>query len=265
MKPQPYWTSRDGRHCLYLGDCLDVLPGMEPGSVDITVSSPPYNMIPKTRASGIHAESPRKINDGYASHADDMPQDQYEEWIRDVFGLCMEASKGLVWINHKTKFVDKVARHPVRFLPWDLHGEVIWDRGGSLTLNAKRFAPSHEMVLAFGVPHFWDRCNDTCMTVWRIAPETSVDDHPCPFPVDIPRRCIEASCPNDGVVLDPFTGSGTTGVACIRTGRRFVGVEIEKRYADIAVRRMERELSQPHLPGLAPHEAGDVVRGLFGE
>jgi site-specific DNA-methyltransferase (adenine-specific) len=226
-------------HCtLYLGDCLDVLPTLATDSADVGVSSPPYNMIPKTKASGIYAEHNHKLNDGYASHADDLPQDAYEAWIRDVFAECLRACRGLVWVNHKTKFENKVARHPVRYLPWDIHGEIVWDRGGSLTLNANRYAPSHEFIIAFGTPHYWDRCNDIMLTVWRIAPETSVDGHPCPFPVEIPRRCVSSSCPPEGVAIDPFMGSGTTGVACIRTGRRFIGIEKEPKYFEIALKRI---------------------------
>lgn len=243
-------TAVIGPCTLYLGDCLEILPTLDAGSVDITVSSPPYNMIPKTSPSGIYAERNRKLNKGYESHSDDMPQDKYEEWMRNVFGECQRACRGLVWVNHKTKFEDKKARHPLRFLPWDLHSEIIWDRGGSLTLNAKRYAPSHELILGFGVPHFWDRRNDTEMTVWRIRPETNINGHPCPFPIEIPIRCIESSCPIAGVVLDPFMGSGTTGVACIRTERKFIGIEKEPKYLDIACKRIEREwqLKKSELP-----------------
>jgi len=56
-------------------------------------------------------------------------------------------------------------------------------------------------------------------------------------------------------ILDPFMGSGTTGVACIRTGRRFIGIEIEPKYCQIAVERMESELAQPCLPTLEPQQA----------
>ena len=168
------------------GDCLEILPTLEAGSVDITISSPPYNMIPKTKPSGIYAERCRKLNKGYESHADDLPQIDYEEWVRNVFQMCRDKTVGLMWINHKCKYVNKQARHPARIFPWEIHSEIIWDRCGSLTLNANRYAPSHEVVLAFGCPHFWDRVNDTKMTVWRIAPETKIDGHPCPYPLEIP-------------------------------------------------------------------------------
>ncbi len=131
-----------------------------------------------------------------------------------------------------------VACHPARYLPWPIHSEIIWDRGGSLTLNANRYAPSHEGIYAFGLPHYWDRCNDMEMSVWRIPPETKVDGHPCPFPVVIPLRCIESSCPLGGTVLDPFAGSGTTGVACIKSERQFIGIEKDPAYFDVMRNRI---------------------------
>ena len=234
---------------LIQGDCEIVL-GLMDDVVDITVSSPPYNMIPATKPSGILAEHNHKLNKGYESHDDSMEDADYAEWMRLIFGECRQASKGLVWINHKTKFVDKQGIHPLMIFPWKFHSEIVWNRGGSTTLNAKRYAPSHEYIYGFGIPHFWDRINDMEMSVWRINPEYTVDGHPCPFPVEIPKRCIESSCPHDGTVLDPFMGSGTTGVACIRTERQFIGIEKEPKYFDIAVKRIQRawDLKCSELP-----------------
>jgi site-specific DNA-methyltransferase (adenine-specific) len=80
-------------------------------------------------------------------------------------------------------------------------------------------------------------------------------------PTEKPAEIIEALIGNtDGeTILDPFMGSGTTGVACIRTGRRFIGVEIEPKYCAIARERMERELAQPCLPTLEPTKATQEV------
>lgn len=243
----PYWATEDGRVTLINADCLDVLPLIERGSVDCVVTSPPYNMIPKSAPSGIYAEHSRKLNDGYVSHADDMPQDEYEDWVRSVAAECVRACNGIVWINHKCKFVNREARHPARIFPWPIHTEIIWDRGGSLTLNARRFAPSHEVVLGFGNSAYWDRSTDTLLTVWRINPEKNIDGHPCPFPVEIPRRLIRASCTPDGTAMDPFLGSGTTGVAAVRLGRRFIGIELEPRYFQIAIDRIKAELNRMAL------------------
>jgi DNA modification methylase len=79
--------------------------------------------------------------------------------------------------------------------------------------------------------------------------------HPCAKPIAMMLWLVVRASLENALVCDPFMGSGTTGVACIRTGRRFIGVEIEPKYCAIAVERMERELAQPCLPTLEPQQA----------
>ena len=78
--------------------------------------------------------------------------------------------------------------------------------------------------------------------VWDIpnakANHIEKTDHPCQFPVAIPQRLIKALTNENGLVLDPFMGSGTTGVAAMMEGRRFIGAEIQKSYFDISVDRI---------------------------
>jgi modification methylase len=236
---KPYYE-QDGM-VIYHGDCLDVMDAWpECFRVDITVSSPPYNTISAVAASGMMRESSHKQLAGYLSHADDMPEESYAAWMRDVFSRCRHVSMGLVWINHKTRYRDRSGIHPLAIFPWPFYSEVVWDRGCSVTLNARKFAPSHEYLYAFGVPHFWDNSLNTNMTVWRINPERGIPDHPCPFPAELASRCIAASCPPSGTVLDPFMGSGTTLVAAKRLGRKAIGIEREEKYCEIAARRLSQ-------------------------
>ncbi|WP_428963004.1 DNA-methyltransferase [Micromonospora fluostatini] len=83
--------------------------------------------------------------------------------------------------------------------------------------------------------------------VWRIATRPYRGSHVAPFPVDLPLRAIAAGCPPGGVVLDPFSGAGTTGLAALRLGRRFVGVDISAAFHDEALNRLA-----PHLPDDLP-------------
>jgi DNA modification methylase len=128
-----------------------------------------------------------------------------------------------------------------------IYAEVVWDRGGSMALNCKRFAPSHEGIWAFGRPHYWDDSNNMKMSVWRISAARDKHGHPCPFPVDLVAPLIESSCPRDGTILDPFCGSGTTGVACMNTGRNFIGFEIDAGYCEIARKRIGEAASKHAL------------------
>jgi len=235
---QPYYE-QDGI-TIYNADCMDVLPSL---SVDITFTSPPYNTIAATKSTGIMKEHRRKKQEGYEGYSDDMPESDYQRWIASVVQCCLDASDGLVWVNHKTRYRNKNGINPLSFLPGGLYCEVIWNRRGSLTLNARKFAPSHEYIFGLGVPHYWDNASNTKMSVWDdIPPERNVPGHPCPFPVALASRCIVASCPAGGVVLDPFMGSGTTLVAAQLEGRKATGIEINERYCEIAAKRLEQKV-----------------------
>jgi hypothetical protein len=187
-------------------------------------------------------DSPRKLNAGYLSHADDMDELEYQNWMRDVFSTCRSKSTGLVWVNHKTRYRDRAGIHPLAILPWPFYSEIVWDRGGSLVLNANKFAPSHELIYGFGVPHYWDATLNVLMSVWRMNPERGIEGHPCPFPIALAGRCISASCPPGGIVLDPFAGSGTMLRAAKDLGRRAIGIEIEERYCEIAAKRLSQRV-----------------------
>lgn len=223
------------------GDCLDVLSTLADGSVDCVVTSPPYNTLPtRNNPSGLHGPKGGRgawVAKASGGYADDMPEEDYQGWLRSVVVECLRVCRGLVWVNHKVRYRDGAAIHPARFLPFPIYSEVIWDRGGSMALNCKRYAPSHECLLAFGNPQFWDDAHNTRMSVWRIAPRKGTD-HPCAFPLEFALHPILSSCPRDGLVLDPFAGSGTTGVACMKSGRRGLLVEKDARYIPVIERRL---------------------------
>lgn len=250
---KPTWQTDDGEIQLYLGDCLDVLPTLGKGIVDCVVTSPPYNTLaPSAKPSGLHAERTTGVNawmEKQGGYFDQRSEDDYQEWQRDVFAECLRVSP-LVWINHKTRYRDGVGIHPLHIYKGaPIYAEVVWDRGVSMALNCKRFAPSHEYFIAFGRPRTWQDANNAMMSVWRIAPgvgKGADNDHPCPYPIELVEPIVESSDGGNGT-CDPFMGSGTTGVACARLGRRFIGIEKEPKYFEIAKRRILAELNRTPL------------------
>jgi len=240
-----------GDATLYHGDCLEILPTLD--KVDAVVTSPPYNTLnPLAKPSGLHAERISGVNewmDKQDGYFDQMPENDYQRWQNHVLQASL-ARASVVWINHKTRYRNGVGIHPLQFYLSPLFAEVVWDRGGSMALNCGRFAPSHEYWFGFGKPDYWDNSVNKLMSVWRIPPGSGKhkdNDHPCPYPERLVNPIIVGSSPADGIVADIFMGSGTTGVACANLGRKFIGIEIERKYFDIACERIEAAYSQMRL------------------
>lgn len=231
-------------------DALEYMRGLPDASVDCVATSPPYNVIAhKGTKSSIHAKKQIKrfMDDGYENFTDAMPEADYQTWMKAVFTECLRVSKGLVWVNHKTRYRDGVGIHPLSFLPFPLWSEVIWSRPGGLAVSHRRFLHSHEYVFGFGRPHYWSDEYSTMSSVWYLNPETNRNGHPCPFPESLITPLIRASCPPGGVVFDPFMGSGTVAVVARKNGRRFIGCDLSAKYTAIAMRRVSLILETPPL------------------
>ncbi len=243
-----------GNATLYLGDCLKILPTL--GKVDAVVTSPPYNTLGgiPDQPTGMWAQS-----DGGAAwvealrergYADSMSEDVYVPWQNKIFALINATDDCSLFYNHQLRWRDGCVSHPIQwFAPvgWTLRQEVVWDRGGGMMFNARMFCRFDERILWFVRDKWtWNQDHAGLGTVWRINKEQH-KEHPVSFPVEIPRRCIGAATAVGDSVLDPFMGSGTTGVACAKLGRSFIGIEIEPKYFDIACKRIEDAYRQPDL------------------
>jgi modification methylase len=244
----PAFTGVPEVNKVYQVGALTLLRALPDNSVDCVVTSPPYNVAVNMNGGGLMKNSAwmKNFSKGYTTHADNMNESDYQQWIQSAVRECLRVCKGIVWVNHKTRYRDGVGIHPLSFLPFPMWSEIVWNRGGSITLNARKFAPSHEFVYGFGTPHYWNNNSNTLMSVWRIATVNKDDGHPCPFPETLVERLINASCPYGGVVLDPFLGSGTTARVAFNLGRRYIGSDISAEYCDIARRR----LALPYTPNM---------------
>lgn len=201
------------------GDCLGVLRSLPAGVVQCCVTSPIYNTLTKDKAPRTYRPGDKWMAKTRGGYQDTMPEPEYQEWLRAVVVELLRICSGIVWVNHKTRYRKGNGIHPLHILgAFPLWAEVIWDKCGATTFNQRRFATSNEYVFGFGRPQYWDSSLDGLLSVWRIPPVAG-SDHPCPFPEELARRLILASCPPGGLVLDPFCGSGTTGAVAVREGR----------------------------------------------
>jgi DNA modification methylase len=257
-----YETYERGPVKLVLADCLEWLPTLEAGSVDAVVTSPPYNQLESLPENGSGLWGKTAGGAGFLrawkerGYADEIREPEYQRQQNDLFGMIAEVSSDTasLFYNHQIRWRDGECIHPVDwFKPagWKMRQEIIWDRGGGMMFNARMFCRFDERVLWFvrGDTWVWNQESVGHGTIWRIAREQQQQGkfHPVAFPVEVPTRCILAATNIGGLVLEPYAGSATTAIACIRTGRRFIGCEIERKYFDIACARIDRELDQGRL------------------
>lgn len=241
-----------GRATLYLGDCRDILPTLPDSAAGVCVTSPPYNLGEGMEDKGGlrvgHVGSKwgdRKLRDGYGEYADNMPYPEYRDWQRETLEQLWRICSGAIFYNHKPRVVKREVRLPL-FCDLPLRQVIIWDRASGFNAMSGAFAPMCEWILLYAKPDWSLRDKSASMLgdVWRIAP-TSDPEHPASFPLALPLRAIGACA--DQTILDPFMGSGTTGVAAVQMGRDFIGIEREDKYFDIACHRIEQAQRQGDL------------------
>lgn len=260
-----YWQTPDGQCSVYLGSFCGAHVG-----INAVVTSPPYNQLgtrmPKS-ASGIWKGSVRFINNvNSAGYADDMDESEYQAWQNRVFDdigkYCTDDAS--LFYNHQCRWRDGKLLHPVQwFNPsgWIMRQEVVWDRCGGMMFNAKMFCRFDERVLWFHRgKHKWNQNAVGWGTVWRLNKDQVNKDHPVAYPVALPLRCVSASTDPGDLVLDPFMGSGTTGVACIQLRRRFVGFDNNEKYCKLACNRLAAEWRSMN-GGTAPKADGGFTGG----
>jgi site-specific DNA-methyltransferase (adenine-specific)/modification methylase len=221
---EPDYISKCGAVRLYCGDCLEILPTIEAGSVDAVVTDPPYGINAVRGGKCFSTSNACATNDYLPIEGDDKPYDP-----SPMLGV---APVVVLWgANHYAERLPSRAR-------W-----LVWDKRegcGSNPLADCELAWTSDTRPARLFHHRW-------MGMIR-ASEHGKRVHPSQKPVALMEWVIDVMQIADAsVVIDPYMGSGTTGVACVKTGRRFIGIEKEPKYFEIAKRRIEEALNATPL------------------
>lgn len=249
-----------GAATMYLGDNREIIASLS--GIACVVTSPPYNQLGTTATpSGMWKDNAfgQVVTAGWESsgYADALTEEDYQIEQRDLFdaiaGACLPDAS--LFYNHQLRWRDSRCLHPVQwFTPaeWKMRTEIIWDRGGGMMLNARMFCRYDERILWFvrGKAWKWNQDQVGLGTVWRISAAKN-KDHPVAFPVEMPKRCILATTNPGDIVLDPYSGSASTGVAAVTNGRRYIGIEREEKYFNAACERIEEAQRQGSLFGNA--------------
>ncbi len=256
----PYFQSRD--ILIYNDDFLKIT-AIPTASIDLIVTSPPYNI-------DIH----------YNTHKDNLSYENYLEFSRKWITKCYELAKddGRFCLNIPLDTnkggqqavgadITKIAKD----IGWKYHSTIIWNESnisrrtawGSFMSAAAPYVIAPVEIIVVLYKKNWKKTSGSKKSdinktefmqwtsgVWNFNGESKKRvGHPTPFPIELPRRCIKLFSFVGDTVLDPFLGSGTTLIASYLNKRKGVGVEIDKEYCDLAVKRLQQEaqINQPQL------------------
>lgn len=235
---------------IYNQDCIEGMKNIPDKSVDLVLTSPPYN-----------------LNIEYAEYDDKKKLSDYyswcESWIEQSYRVLKEGGRFCLQIgcfqpslNEPTysTFTEICKRKGFIFREF-----IIWNKnqipkrtawGSWKSPSNPRILPPFEMIINFHKvsPKIIEK-GETDLSkeefiqwtngLWVIAPESAKKrGHPAPFPEELAKRCIKMHTYIDGVVLDPFNGCGTTTAVANRLGRRYIGFDITKEYCDLAESRL---------------------------
>jgi len=236
---------------LYNGDCLDILPQLKEDSVDLIVTSPPYNV---------------KID--YNQYEDNLKYPKYLHFLNKVLWNCYRVLKldGRICLN-----LPNVNINGRYFTVGDIHGimkglgfkyrnNIVWNKGnvskrtawGSwLSPSSPYLIEPYEFILIYDKKLTKKRGCKTDLSkeefiewtnsLWNFKGETRkeiIKEHPAPFPEELPYRLMKLYSYIDDLILDPFMGSGTTAVIAERLNRRWIGIELSKEYYELSKKRI---------------------------
>lgn len=210
-----------GNATLYLGDCREILPTLP--NVDAVMTDPPYGIDYGGRLKGKGDGYGNADRNGWKDYGSpEWDQARPERAVFDAMRQC--SASQIIWGgNYFTDFLPPT-------MQW-----LVWDKGQrDFSLADCEFAWSSQQKAA------------RIFTYSRGAALQDGKEHPTQKPIALIEWCIE-QLRGPQTILDPFMGSGTTGVACMNLGRKFIGIEIEQKYFDIACRRIEDAQRQERM------------------
>lgn len=247
---------------LYHGDCLQIIPKLKEQSVDMIFADPPYNLS----NGGLSCKAGKfvSVNKGDWDKSKGMPKDFNFtiQWLQ----LCKKVLKpnGTIWVSGSMHNIYQVG-FGLQALNYKILNEISWFKpNASPNLSRRYFTHSHETLIwaklnkdakhkfNYEAMRQWedDKLHNNgrqMRSVWNI-PYTPLSEkqqgaHPTQKPIELLKRIILSSTDKGDVILDPFNGSGTTGVAAKISNRKYIGIEKEKQYLDLTVKRLKGYLS----------------------
>tara|TARA_R100001015_G_C4610052_1_gene165378 strand:- start:87 stop:944 length:858 start_codon:yes stop_codon:yes gene_type:complete len=213
-------------------------------SVDLIVTSPPYNKKNWLRNKSKTNGWIREIE--YSSYDDNLPQEEYVRWQKQVIAQCLWALKpsGSLFYNHIDIMSKHLTIHPTWVYDFPLKQVIIWDKCGTPKLDESYFLPFTEWIFWIKkdkdlVPYFDRNSALLKKNIWSI-PRSQEANHPAPFPEKMVTNIVMSCSKPRDLVFDPYIGSGTTMVVAHQLNRKCYGIEIDPKYCQLIIHKMKK-------------------------
>lgn len=263
---KPYFTADN--FVLYHGDSLKLLAQLPENSIDMVFADPPYNL--SNGGFTVHAGRRVSVDKGDWDKSKGFQDDlQFHlDWIEAVRRVLKP--EGTLWVSGTYHSIYQCG-YAIQKLGYKILNDISWFKpNASPNLSGRYFTASHETLIwarkdpkakhifnyklmkeGFWPKDFLKKPDKQMRSVWSMhtppADEKTFGKHPTQKPLDLLKRIVLASTKKDAVVLDPFTGSSTTGLAAVQFDRKFIGIDTEKDYLDLSIKRFKQLGNKPKL------------------
>jgi len=228
---------------LRLGDCLEEIKKIPDGSIDLVITSPPYyNSSHKyQRGTGFHYT--RDIGEPLYIIFDCM-EELYSKLKEDGM-ICLNIcfSYGETGVMRPFDIIQRI-RNKLGYFVNDL---IIWHKNNPIPLK-NRLTNAYELIFVLSkhpIGNYYT--SKYTHNVWEFPVSSGVKGHSATFPLELPIKCLENFSKEKDVILDPFMGSGTTGIACKKMNRNFIGIEIVPEYFELSKKRINETQYQSDI------------------
>jgi site-specific DNA-methyltransferase (adenine-specific) len=249
---KPYFEDTKHNVILFKGNCFDILPKLSENSIDMIFADPPYFL--SNGGITCHAGKMVSVNKGKWDESKG-PEENYiftQRWLRECQRIL--TPNGTIWVSGTSHIIYTVGS-AMQSQGYKILNDIAWFKvNPPPNLSCRYFTHSTETIIWAAKNKNSRHCfnyelmrkmnnNKQMLSLWSIkAPgplEKIYGKHPTQKPLELLNRIVLASTRSGDIVLDPFSGSSTTGIAAFREGRQFLGVELEEEYLKVSLKRLK--------------------------
>lgn len=254
VKVKPYFEDQSRNVILFHGNCFDILPNIPENSIDMIFADPPYFL--SNGGITCHAGKRVSVNKGKWDVSNGLEENYIftQRWLRECQRILTK--NGTIWVSGTSHIIYTVGS-AMQTLGYKILNDIAWFKvNPPPNLSCRYFTHSTETIIWAAKNKDSKHCfnyelmrklnnGKQMLSMWAIkAPpseEKKYGKHPTQKPIKLLDRIILASTKPNDLVLDPFCGSGTTGIAAYRENRKFIGIELEEEYIKLSIKRFKDE------------------------